>query len=171
MKDSSPAALNPECVKTRENNSSRLRDTTLVDAEYTQNYGWCPDCRDTLYTDGDSWLDGTPTSSYQDPFNYSEFIYLTNVISSHTIELTDQPEDDLWLASPINVRLLGQFSDYLRFIPAGSSSISITLATNSWSMEGMASVTSGITTNRTPIPTSLTGSDSFPAWSVIKPNK
>lgn len=143
----------------------------LVNAEYTQNFGWCPDCRDTLNTGGDSWLDGTPTGSYQDPNNYTEFTYLTSVISSHTIDISDQPEGNLWVASPINVRLFGQFSDYLRFIPSGSSSISITLATNSWSMEGLAKVTGGIVTNSTPIPTPLVTSDSFPVWTQIKSSK
>ena len=51
----------------------------------------------------------------------------------------------------------------------GAESISITLATNSWSMAGMAVVTRGIITNNTPVPTALIGDDSFPVWSAFMP--
>jgi hypothetical protein len=143
----------------------------LVNAVYTRNYGELSSYN-TLDTGGTFWLDGSPTTGYQDPNNYQEFTYLTDFISSHKIWISDQPEGNIFgLYLGDNVRLWGQFIDYLRFQPSGSGSIAVTLATNTWSMEGMATTGSGITTNSTPLPSAPLDSDAFPIWTLIKSGK
>jgi hypothetical protein len=135
----------------------------LVNAQYTQNYGWCPDCRDTLDTDGQFWLDGNT-------WNYTAiFAYVTNIIASHNIVLSDIPQADLWAFSPINIWMSGHFNDYLMFQPPGANSIFVTLATNGWSMNGEATETSGIILNSTPAPSNPQNDASFPTWTENQP--
>jgi hypothetical protein len=153
--------------------NGRLGILQLVNAVYTQNYGWCPDCRDNLNTGGTFWLDGSPTSTYHDPNNYTEQVYLTDQPVTYSINFDDQPAGELWVlpGSPINIRLWGQFQDYIRFQPSGTNSIFVTLGTNGWSMEGEATVTSGIVTNYTPAPSNPSASDQFPVWTSVKGSK
>ena len=143
------------------NFSGDLGILQLVNAQYTQNHGWCPACRDTLDTHGEYWLDGSVE-------NYEQKAYEIQNPSSHNIIMNDHPAEELWLASPINVRMWGQFKDYLRFRPSGADSIFVTLGKNNWSMEGKATVTSGITINSTPAPSALVESDEFPVWIRVK---
>jgi hypothetical protein len=133
----------------------------LVNAHYTQNHGWCPACRDTLDTHGEFWLDGSGE-------NYEQKEYAIQYPLTHKIYMTDHPAEELWPASPINVRIWGQFKDYLRFRPSGTDSIFVTLGKNDWYMEGKATVTDGITINNTPAPSGLVESDEFPVWTQIQ---
>ena len=132
----------------------------LANVKYTQNYGFLP-FRTILDTGGDSWLDGSSE-------NYQEAAYLTSIVASRNIFLDDHPQGDLWAFSPINVRLWGAFTDYLRFKPGGTDSIFITLGINTWSMVGLGSTFSGLFINGTPAPSVPSDSDQFPTWIQIK---
>jgi hypothetical protein len=67
-------------------------------------------------------------------------------------------------ASPA-VNLTATFKDYLRFKPAGNASnIWVTLGTNSWSMDGSASVSGGLTRSNLPPASALVESAEFPSW-------
>jgi hypothetical protein len=67
-------------------------------------------------------------------------------------------------ASPA-IELTATFKDYLRFKPAGgSSNIWVTLGTNSWSMDGAASVAGGLTQSNLPPADALVESDELPTW-------
>ena len=67
-------------------------------------------------------------------------------------------------ASPA-VNLTAAFEDYLRFRPAGNASnIWVTLATNSWSMDGSASLSGGLTRSNLPPASALVDSAEFPSW-------
>ena len=58
------------------------------------------------------------------------------------------------------------FKDYLRFRPAGNAgNIWVTLATNSWSMDGSASLSGGLTRSNLPPASALVESAEFPFWS------
>jgi hypothetical protein len=67
-------------------------------------------------------------------------------------------------ASPV-IALTATFKDYLRFQPAGgSSNIWVTLGTNSWSMDGAASVPGGLSRSNLPPADALVESDELPTW-------
>jgi hypothetical protein len=67
-------------------------------------------------------------------------------------------------ASPA-VNLTATFKDYLRFKPAGNASnIWVTLGTNSWSMDGSASLTGGLTRSNLPPASALVETDELPSW-------
>jgi hypothetical protein len=68
-------------------------------------------------------------------------------------------------ASP-TVDMVATFKDYLRFKPAGNASnIWVTLAKNSWGMDGAASVSGGLTRSNLPPASALVDSAEFPSWS------
>jgi len=68
-------------------------------------------------------------------------------------------------ASP-TVNMAATFKDYLRFKPAGNANnIWVTLATNSWSMDGSASLSGGLTRSNLPPAGALVESAEFPSWS------
>ena len=57
------------------------------------------------------------------------------------------------------------FEDYLRFRPRETpSNIWVTLATNSWSMDGSASLSGGLTRSNLPPASALVESEDFPSW-------
>ena len=67
-------------------------------------------------------------------------------------------------ASPA-VNLTAAFEDYLRFRPTGNASnIWVTLATNSWTMDGSASLSGGLIRSNLPPASALVGSEEFPSW-------
>lgn len=67
-------------------------------------------------------------------------------------------------ASPA-VEIAATFKDYLRFRPAGNASnIWVTLGTNSWSMDGSASLSGGLTRSNLPPASALVESAEFPSW-------
>jgi hypothetical protein len=63
-----------------------------------------------------------------------------------------------------SVDLTASFKDYLRFRPSGNASIWVTLGTNSWSMDGSASLANGLTRSSLPPAGTLIQSDEFPSW-------
>jgi hypothetical protein len=63
------------------------------------------------------------------------------------------------------ISLTATFKDYLRFKPAGGpNNIWVTLGTTSWSMDGAASVSGGLTRSNLPPANALVESDEFPFW-------
>ena len=67
-------------------------------------------------------------------------------------------------ASPA-VNMTATFKDYLRFKPAGNvNNIWVTLANNSWSMDGSASLSGGLTRSNLPPASALVESAEFPSW-------
>lgn len=67
-------------------------------------------------------------------------------------------------ASP-TADLAATFQDYLRFRPAGGAgNIWITLGTNTWSMDGSASLSAGLIRGNLPPANPLGDSDAFPNW-------
>jgi hypothetical protein len=67
-------------------------------------------------------------------------------------------------ASPA-VNMTATFKDYLRFKPAGNvNNIWVTLGTNSWSMDGSASLSGGLIRTNLPPASALIESAEFPSW-------
>lgn len=61
--------------------------------------------------------------------------------------------------------LAASCQDYLRFRPSGSAfNIWVTLGINFWTMDGSASLSSGLTRNNLPPAGALSPSDQFPSW-------
>jgi hypothetical protein len=107
-------------------------------------------------TGGAFLLDGTNqiynTTSTYSPTNpathTARFIYTRNATANPTADLA------------------ANFKDYLRFLPAGNAAnIWVTLGTNLWSMDGSASLSSGLIRNNLPPDGPLGKSDEFPSWS------
>jgi hypothetical protein len=81
--------------------------------------------------------------------------------ATHLVSLQDARSA---IASPA-VTLAAAFKDYLRFRPAGNASnIWVTLATNSWSMDGSASLSGGLIRSNLQPANVLVDSTEFPSW-------
>jgi hypothetical protein len=112
-------------------------------------------------TSGTFRLDGTNEIYSATLTNLMGQAYSVTNQATHTVRLL---YDRSATANP-TVDLAASFKDYLRFRPAGNTSnIWVTVATNSWSMDGSASVWNGITRSNIPPAGALAESDEFPYW-------
>jgi hypothetical protein len=106
-------------------------------------------------TGGEFQLDGGATNllgqaySATDPATHTaRFLYVRSSTASPTADMT------------------ATYKDYLRFKPAGNAgNIWVTLANNSWSMDGSASLSGGLTRSNLPPASALVESALFPSWS------
>lgn len=138
-----------------------LAISQLANALYSQNYGQGSGGVNPVNTGGNLWLDGPSETVVQSAYSAAG-------PGTHSIALASTPSLSLSSNAPVNVRLWGKFNDYLRFKPAGPGSIYITLATNSWSMEGFATVAGGLVTNTVPAPNPAIPNSAFPFWINVK---
>jgi hypothetical protein len=100
-----------------------------------------------IYNIGFTNLTGQPYSATNLATHTFRFVYTRSGTANPTVDLT------------------ASFKDYLRFRPAGNeNNIWVTVATNMWSMDGSASVSSGITRSNMSPAGALVESDAFPCW-------
>jgi hypothetical protein len=95
--------------------------------------------------------------------------YAVTNAASHAIEFQDFPEEPvntyLWTSVEVN---FADSQDYIRFKPAGSGSIYVTLGIVKWNAHGQYNQILGWEHNDTPAPSAPDGSETFPFWTAIK---
>jgi hypothetical protein len=112
-------------------------------------------------TGGGFRLDGTNELYSATPTNLAAQTYSATNSATHTASFLYARSAT---ASPA-ADLAASFQDYLRFRPAGSAgNIWVTLGTNTWSMDGSASLSAGLTRSNLPPAAPLGESDEFPSW-------
>ena len=111
-------------------------------------------------TGGQFQLDGAQEIYNVSPTNLLGQAYSATNSSTHTVAFVYSRKAT---ANP-GVDLSASFRDYLRFRPSGNASIWVTLGTNSWSMDGSASLSNGLTRSNLPPAGALIQTDEFPSW-------
>ena len=112
-------------------------------------------------TGGAYWLDGTNAIYNATSTNLLGQTYTATNSATHTARFVYARSAT---ASP-TAGLAATFQDYLRFRPAGNgSNIWVTLGTNTWSMDGSASLSGGLIRSNLPPAGPLVQSDEFPSW-------
>jgi hypothetical protein len=112
-------------------------------------------------TGGEFRLDGGSEIYQTTPTNLLGQTYNAADPATHTARLLCSPNST---ASP-TVDLTATFKDYLRFRPDGNASnIWVTLATNSWSMDGAANLSCGLTRSNLPPAGALHECEERPSW-------
>lgn len=110
-------------------------------------------------TDGAFRLDGT--NEFYNATNQLGQAYTATNLATHVARLWSARTAT---AAP-TAELLAEFQDYVRFRPAGSpNNIWVTLGTNSWSMDGAASLSGGLLRSNLPAASTLGPCDTFPFW-------
>jgi hypothetical protein len=114
------------------------------------------------YTGGFNYLDGNSEIYGNQITNGPQQYIVTNLVS-HFLTFQDSPQS---LAAPC-ATMAANFSDYLRFQPAGG--IYVTIATNGWYMNGSACLTGPISPDDLPLAGNLINDDTFPTWVSTRP--
>jgi hypothetical protein len=112
-------------------------------------------------TGGQFRLDGTNELCNATPTNLLGQTYTATNPATHTVRFVYTRN----LTANPTAGLTATFKDYLRFRPAGNiSNIWVTLSTNTWSMDGFASLSGGLIRSNLPPANALAGTDDFPSW-------